>query len=116
MRNEKMIEYGAQVKAGYALYSMLTRFYRQRKLDFTRVAMRKIAYDPQRVQRACFEKMIRAAGLNLDRAFMAWRLWHLARDRNAANKARKNVAAKNIGDVIDKKRRNHLRSGLKPLA
>jgi hypothetical protein len=66
--------------------------------------------------RASFDKMIRAAGMNVERAWLAWRMFHLGKDRDAANVARKKVAAANLGNCIDKKRKNHLRSGLKPLA
>ena len=78
--------------------------------------LRKIAYNPERLMRQCFEKMIRASGINQGKAFILWRVWHLAKDKNAAIKARKKVAAANIEAVIDKKRRNHLRSGVRPLA
>ena len=60
--------------------------------------------------------MIRAAGLNCGNAFVLWRMWHLARDKNANLRARKKVAAANLGDRLDNKRKKHLRSGLKPLA
>ncbi|MEE4247940.1 MAG: hypothetical protein V2I33_21315 [Kangiellaceae bacterium] len=60
--------------------------------------------------------MIRAAGMNIERAWLAWRMWHLGRDRDASAKACKQVAAANLANTLDKKRKKTLRSGLKPLA
>jgi hypothetical protein len=116
MREQKMHDYGEQVKAGFALYSLIKHFYKDNKLKMERIAFRAIAFDPERLMRASFDKMIRAAGMNLDRAWIAWKMFHLSKDRNAAAKARKKVAAANLGNTIDKKRRKNLRSGLKPLA
>jgi hypothetical protein len=39
--------------------------------------------------RLSIEKIIRAAGLNLERAWITWKLDHLSKDRKAATKARK---------------------------
>jgi len=66
--------------------------------------------------RSSFEKMIRACGLNLEKAWLSWRMWHLANDRDAANRARKKVGGNSIGELLEKKRKNHLRSALRPLA
>jgi hypothetical protein len=60
--------------------------------------------------------MIRAAGLNKNRAWVLWRLWFLARSKDAATKGRKKVAAGNLAERLDKKRRRHLYSGLRTLA
>ncbi|MEE4248200.1 MAG: hypothetical protein V2I33_22655, partial [Kangiellaceae bacterium] len=116
MRDGKMREYGEQVKAGFALYSVMNHFYKDNKHKLQRAGMNAIKFDPQRLMRASFDKMIRAAGLNLERAWLAWRMFHLGKDKKAADKARKNVAAANLANTIDKKRRKNLRSGLKPLA
>jgi hypothetical protein len=43
-------------------------------------------------------------------------MWHLSKDRDAAFRARKKVAAGNLGNILAKKRNNHLRSGVRPLA
>jgi hypothetical protein len=116
VRGLQMIDYGNQVKAGFALYSVVNRQYKNKKDEHLRHAWRKISFDPQRLMRSCFDKMIRAAGLNLERAWLCWRMFHLSKDKKAAEKARKNVAAANLGNTIDKKRRKNLRAGLKPLA
>jgi hypothetical protein len=43
-------------------------------------------------------------------------MYHLQVDRSRAKLARRNVAAANMGEILDKKRRKHLKAGLKPLA
>jgi len=65
---------------------------------------------------AAFQKMLRAAGANLGTAMITWRMNVIAGDRQRMKLQKRNLAAGNIGNVIDKKRKNHLRSGLKPLA
>jgi hypothetical protein len=60
--------------------------------------------------------MLRAAGINIERAWLRWKMNHLADDRNRVKESRRNIAATNLGNVLDKKRRNHLRAGLKPIA
>jgi hypothetical protein len=94
----------------------MNHFYKDNKHKLQKAGLNAIKFDPERLMRASFDKMIRAAGMNLERAWLAWKMFHLSQDKNAANKARKQVAAANIGNVIDKKRRKNLRSGLKPLA
>lgn len=116
MRDQNKIEYGEAVKAGFALSAFWTKFYNEKKADYLRFAMRKIAYNPERLMRSCFEKMIRAAGINEERAFLAWKMWFLARNRQFADNSRRNLTASNLGNLINKKRRQHLRSGIKPLA
>jgi hypothetical protein len=94
----------------------MIRFFKVRKINFTRDAMKAMSFNPERIMRNTFEKMIRAAGFNLDRAWIAWRMFHLSKDRDAAARARKKVSAANLANVVDKKKCNHLRSGLKSLA
>jgi hypothetical protein len=60
--------------------------------------------------------MLRALGVNLERAFVLWRMFYLQADKAAAKAAKRNVSAANLGNVLDKKRRNHLRAGVRPLA
>jgi hypothetical protein len=63
-----------------------------------------------------FQKMIRAAGANTGTAFLAWKMWVLSSDRVKMKQQKRNMAAKNIGDVLEKKRKRHLRSVIRPLA
>jgi len=65
---------------------------------------------------SAFQKMLRAAGANLGTAMMSWRMNVLAGNSKRMALQKRNLAAKNIGDVIDKKRKRNLRSGIKPLA
>jgi hypothetical protein len=73
-------------------------------------------FDPERLMRSSFQKILRAAGVNVERAWIRWRMHHLSEDRNRAKVARRNVAAANLGEVLDKKRRKQLKAGVKPLA
>jgi hypothetical protein len=116
MRGMQKYEYGEQVKAGYALHALVTRFYRDRKREYCMLALRKIGFNPDRIMRAAFQKMLRAAGVNVERAFLQWKMNHLSSDRNRIKQARRDIAAANLGNCLDKKRKNHLRSGLKPIA
>ena len=96
---------------------MLTsRFYRERKREYYLYAMRQIGFNPDRLMRCAFEKMLRAAGVNVGRAWIIWKMNHLAADRNRVATARRDIAATNLVNVIDKKRKNHLRAGMKPIA
>jgi len=65
---------------------------------------------------SAFQKMLRAAGANIGTAFMAWRMWLLQGDRAKMKLQKRNLAAQNIVAVIEKKRRNHLRAVVRPLA
>jgi hypothetical protein len=116
MRGMQKFEYGEQVKAGYALHALVTRFYRDRKREYCMLALRKIGFNPDRIMRAAFQKMLRASGVNVERAFLQWKMNHLSRDRNRIKQARRDIAAANLGNCLDKKRKNHLRSALKPIA
>jgi hypothetical protein len=109
-------EYGEQVKTGYALHALVTRFYRDRKREYCLLALRKIGFNPDRIMRAAFQKMLRASGVNVERAFLQWKMNHLSTDRNRIKQARRDIAAANLGNCLDKKRKNHLRSALKPIA
>jgi hypothetical protein len=63
-----------------------------------------------------FMKMIRAAGANVGTAFLSWKMWVLQSDRAKMKLQKRNMAAKNIADVLDKKRRKHMRAVIRPLA
>jgi hypothetical protein len=80
------------------------------------LALRKIGFNPDRIMRAAFQKMLRACGVNVERAFLRWKMNHLSRDRARIKQARRDIAAANLGNCLDKKRKSHLRSGLKPIA
>ncbi len=96
---------------------MLTgRVYRERKSEYYLYALRQIGFNPDRLMRCAFEKMLRAAGVNVERAWIIWKMNHLAADRNRVATARRDIAATNLVNVIDKKRKNHLRAGMKPIA
>jgi hypothetical protein len=43
-------------------------------------------------------------------------MFHLSKDRDAAMRARKKVSAANIGNTLDKKRKSHMRKGVRVLA
>jgi hypothetical protein len=95
---------------------MVNHFYRDNKDRMQRQALKAIAFDPERLMRSSFEKMIRAAGLNLERAWLAWKMQHICGDRNRLAMAKRNVAAANLVNAIDKKRKNLLRAGHRRLA
>jgi hypothetical protein len=82
MRNAQKHEYGAQVKAGFALHALVARFYRDRKREYCLYALRQIGFNPDRLMRAAFQKMLRAAGVNVERAFLRWKMNHLSQDRD----------------------------------
>ena len=115
-RDAKMFNYGEGVKAAFVLNNLVTRFMKDNSYEMQKAGMIKLAYNPQRLIRSCFEKMIRACGLNLTSAWLSWRMWHLSKDRDAAMRARKKVASSNLGNILEKKRKSHLRSGVRPLA
>jgi hypothetical protein len=54
LRAMQKYEYGEQVKAGYALHALVTRFYRDRKREYCMFALRKIGFNPDRLMRASF--------------------------------------------------------------
>jgi hypothetical protein len=60
--------------------------------------------------------MIRAAGLNYERAWLAWKVFAISRNADAATKARREAASLNFSNLIDVKRKNHLRAGIRRLA
>jgi hypothetical protein len=78
--------------------------------------MRKINWDPIKIMNRAFEKMIRAAGLNYERAWLAWKVFAISRNADAATKARREAASLNFSNLIDVKRKNHLRAGVRRLA
>jgi len=116
MRHEGKIQFGNQVKAGFALTSLLGRYLKANRDKYQRYAWRQLYYDEDKVMERAFQKMIRAAGVNFERAFLRWRMFTLEADRSAAKRAKKNNATLHMANVLDKKRKNHLRSGVKPLA
>ena len=60
--------------------------------------------------------MLRAAGINLERSWLRWKMNHLSEDRDRVKKSRRDIAAANLGNALDKKRKQQLKSGLKPIA
>jgi len=55
-------EFGNQVKAGFCLTSLLTRYLKANKEKYTRLAFKKLDYNPDKIMSASFNKMLRAAG------------------------------------------------------
>ena len=89
---------------------------RNNKEKYLGLAFRRIGYDPDKVMIAAFQKMLRAAGANLNTAMMTWKMQHLLGNSKRMALQKRNLAAKNIGECIDKKRKRHLRAGIRPLA
>jgi len=116
IRDIKMILYGRGVKAGFMLYTLMSRFYRENRESLSRKAFRAIQHDPERIMRASFEKMVRAAGINLERSWLSWKMFVQDRNHKSTKLAKRNVAASNMGKVLDKKKRNHTMAGVKRLA
>jgi L-fucose isomerase-like protein len=108
--------YGQSVKAGFALYTIMGRYLRDNKEKLCRLALRNIAYDQERIMRSSFEKMIRAAGLNMERSWLSWKMYVQSRNHGATKLAKRNISAANIGKVLDKKRKNQMMAGVKRLA
>jgi len=69
MRKENRMEFGNQIKAGFALTSLMTRYLKANREKYQRYALRAIAYDEDKIMTAAFQKMLRAAGINLERSF-----------------------------------------------
>jgi len=78
------IEFGEQIKAGFSLTSLLTRYLRTNKEKYLRFTWRQMDKNDDKTMSTAFNKMIRAAGVNVDRAFLAWRMFTLNADRIAA--------------------------------
>ena len=116
MRDQVKSEFVRQIKAGFLLTMVVNAKAQENKVEMLRAGMIRIQHNPERLMRSCFEKMLRAAGLNMDRAWLSWRMRHLSKDRDAAMRARKKVAASNLANRLEKKRMSHLRSGVRPLA
>jgi len=89
---------------------------RNNKEKYLGLAFRRIGYDPDKVMSSAFAKMLRAAGANINTAWLAWRMATLTGNSAKMALAKRNLAAKNIGECLDKKRKRHLRSGVRPLA
>jgi len=115
-RDMAKLEFAGQIKAGFSLTNLMGRFLRSNKQKYLGFAFRKIGYNPDKVMIAAFQKMLRAAGANLGTAMITWRMNVIASDRQRMKLQKRNLAAGNIGNVIDKKRKNHLRAGIRPLA
>jgi len=60
--------------------------------------------------------MVRAAGLNMERTFALWKMFTVQGDRSKMKKARTKVAAANMCNALENKRKRHLRAGVRPLA
>ena len=116
MRDMKTYEYGQAVKAGFALYSMFNHKLRENRSNMLRYGFRKIDYDPVKLMNQCFEKMIRAAGLNLERSWLAWKIHVFSKNADHAKNARREAASMNFSNLIHAKRKNHLRAGVRRLA
>ena len=104
MRDKVKSEFVRQIKAGFLLTMIVNSKANANKIEMLRAGMIRIQHNPERLMRSCFEKMLRAAGLNMDRAWLSWRMWHLSKDRDAAMRARKKVAASNLANRLEKKR------------
>ena len=116
MRDAQKYEYGQSVKAGFALYSIFNHKLRENKDQMCRYALRKIKWDPIKIMNASFEKMIRAAGLNLERSWLAWKIHVFSQNADKASQARREAASLHFSNLIDTKRKNHLRAGVRRLA
>jgi hypothetical protein len=116
MRDMAKYDFGQQIKAGFTLTALMTRQYKDNKEKYLRLAFRYLNYNPDKIMSSSFNKMIRAAGANINTAFLIWKMNVVAGDRKKMAQAKRNLATKNVVEVIDKKRRNHLRAGLRPLA
>ena len=81
MRDMNKYDFGEQIKAGFTLTTLLTRKYRDNKERYLRLGFRHIAYNPDKVMSAAFNKMIRAAGATVNSAWMLWRMNVVAGDR-----------------------------------
>jgi hypothetical protein len=55
-------EFGNQIKAGFSLTSLLTRYLRNNKEKYTRLAWKKLDHNPDKIMSSAFNKMLRAAG------------------------------------------------------
>jgi len=115
-RDLAKLEFANQIKAGFTLTNLMMRFLRANKQKYLGLAFRRIGYNPDKVMIAAFQKMLRAAGANLGTAMMSWRMNVLSGNSKRMALQKRNLAAGNIGNVIDKKRKNHLRAGIRPLA
>jgi hypothetical protein len=71
-RSMTMMLYGERIKAGYILEGVWNKLYAIKRRDHLRYAMGKIKYDKDRIVRSSLEKMVRAAGLNMERTFKLW--------------------------------------------
>jgi hypothetical protein len=116
MRDAQKVEYGRAVQAGFALYSIFKHKLDDNKINMCRFALRKINWDPIKIMNRAFEKMIRAAGLNYERAWLAWKVFAISRNADMATKARREAASMNFSNLIHTKRKNHLRAGIRRLA
>jgi hypothetical protein len=116
MRFENKMEFGNQIKAGFTLTNLMTRYLRENKEKYLRLGMRRISYNEDKIMSTAFHKMIRAAGANVGTAWIAWRMATMAGNSAKIALAKRNISAKNVADVLDKKRRKHLRLGVRVLA
>ena len=61
-RDAAKYEFGQQIKAGFSLTSLLTRYLKANKEKYTRLAWKKLDHNPDKIMSASFNKMLRAAG------------------------------------------------------
>ena len=52
----------------------------------------------------------------MEKAWLCWRMFVVSKDKNAAQKARKRASAANLRAILEKKRKNHVRGGVRVLA
>jgi hypothetical protein len=85
-------EFGNQVKAGFCLTSLLTRYLKANKEKYTRLAWKKLDHNPDKIMSASFNKMLRAAGQNQGTAWIRWRMYVVSSDRARMKLAKRNLA------------------------
>jgi len=116
MRDAQKREYGQAVKAGFSLYSIFNHRLRENKQHMCAFALRRIKWDPIKIMNSSFEKMIRAAGLNMERSWLAWKIHVFSKNADSMAKAKREAASMHFSQLIDSKRKNHLRAGVRKLA
>jgi len=96
MRDMNKYEFGEQIKAGFALTTILTHKYRDNKEKYLRLGFRHISYNPDKVMSSAFNKMIRAAGHSVNTAWIIWKMNVIAGDRKKQSAIKRKLATKNI--------------------
>jgi hypothetical protein len=62
MRDQVKAEFVRQIKAGFLLTMIVNRFAKDNKYEMCKAAIVRLNYNPERLMRSCFEKMLRAGG------------------------------------------------------